>query len=166
MGDGDDKPSWTERDKLSFSELDRRRRERRQGHESRARSEKGRQREASASRQYLKQIDGLFGKAPRSAEVEGLVRAMRDAHGTPGLAAACRAYRDAAGIPDDLRDVALFLDSRDAELVVAALGALRGRHDAGGLDVTSGLRSQLRTLAEDPDDAVAGAAEELLAALA
>ncbi len=165
LSDGDDKPSWTERDKLSFSELDRRRRERRQGHEPRARSEKGRQREAAATHQYLKQIDGLFGKEPQSAEVEGLARAMRDAHGTPGLAAACRAYRDAAGIPDDLRDVGLFLDCREAELVVAALEALRGRHEAGGLDASSGLRSQLRSLAQDRDDAVAEAAEELLAAL-
>jgi hypothetical protein len=166
VGDGDDKPSWTERTKLSFSELDRRRREGRQGHTSHPRSEQGRQREAAATRQYLKHVDGLFGKAPASAELERLARAMREAHGTPGLAAACRAYRDAGGVPDDLRDVGLFLDCRDAELVVAALEGLRARREAGGLEVTPGLRSQLRTLAQDADDAVAEAAEELLEALA
>jgi hypothetical protein len=166
VGDRDDKPSWTERDKLSFSELDRRRRERRQGHAPGPRDEAGRQGEAGAARQYLKRIDGLFGKAPASAEVESLARAMREAHGSPGLAAACRAYRDAAGIPADLRDVALFLDCGDAELLVAALEALRARREAGGLEATPGLRSQLRTLAQDARDPVAEAAEELLDALA
>lgn len=165
MGDGDDKPSWTEREKLSFSELDRRRREGRQGQAARPRSEAGRQREAAATRQYLRQVDGLFGKAPASAEAERLAREMREAHGTPGLAAACRAYRDAVGIPEDLRDVALFLDCRDAELVVAALEALRARREAGVLEAAAGLRSQLRTLAQDPEDAVAEAAEDLLEAL-
>jgi hypothetical protein len=165
VGDGDDKPSWTEREKLSFSELDRRRREGRQGNAPRPRSEKGRQREAAATRQYLRQIDGLFGKAPGSTDRERLARAMREAHGTPGLAAACRAYREAVGVPEELREVALFLDCRDAELVVAALEALRVRQAAGALEATPGLRSQLRTLAQDPEDAVAEAAEELLAAL-
>ena len=166
MGGGDDKPSWTEREKLSFSELDRRRREGRQGQASRPRSEGARQRETAATRQYLKQIDGLFGEAPADAERERLARAMREAHGTPGLAAACRAYRDALGVPQDLRDLALFLDCRETELVVAALEALLARQGAGALEATPGLRSQLRTLAQEPDDAVAGAAEELLEALA
>lgn len=162
MGDRDDKPGWSEREKLSFSERDRRRRERRDGHEPRPQGEKARQREAAGTRQYLKQIDGLFGSAPGKAEAERLARAMRDAHGTPKLAEACRAYRDALGMPDAARELALFLDSGDAELVVAALERLRAGHESGELELTSGLRSQLRMLAQDPDDAVAEAAEDLL----
>lgn len=165
MGHRDDKPGWSEREKLSFSELDRRRRERRAGHEPRPRDEASRQREAAATRQYLKQVDGLFGSTPGRAEAEPLERAMRDAHGTPKLADACRAYRDALGMPGAARDLSLFLDSGDAELVVGALEALRAARDSGGLEATAGLRSQLRLLAQDPDDAVAAAAEELLALL-
>lgn len=166
MGDRDDKPGWTERDKLTFSELDRRRRERRDEREPRPRTEKARQRQAAATKQYLKEIDGLFGKAPDRAATERLARAMRDAHGTPELAGACRAYREVFGVPEDPRDLALFLDSGDPELVVAALEGLRARQEAGDLEPSSGLRSQLRMLAQDSDDDVAEAAEDLLELLA
>jgi hypothetical protein len=165
VGGDDEKPSWTERDKLSFSELDRRRRERRDEREPRPRSEKARQRTAQATKQYLKQIDTLFSKDPAGAEGERLAKSMRDAHGTPQLAEACRAYRDALGVPDDPKQISLFLDSGDAELVVAALDALRSGQEAGTLQLTSGLRSQVRMLAQDSDDEVAEAAEELLALL-
>lgn len=165
MGEGDDKPGWTEREKLSFSELDRRRRERRDDRERRPQGEKARQRTADATKRYLKQIDGLFG-AKGGAEKERLARAMRDAHGTPGLAEACRAYRDAVGMPGSARDLALFLDSGDPELVVAGLEGLRAGHEAGALELSSGLRSQVRLLAQDRDDAVAETAEELLERLA
>ena len=56
---------------------------------------------------------------------------MRDARGTPGLADACRAYRDAVGLPADARHISCFLDAGDRELVVNGLEALaagaRGR---------------------------------------
>jgi hypothetical protein len=165
VGDRDDKPGWTEREKLSFSELDRRRRERRDGHEARPRGEKARKREAAATRQYLKKIDGLFGSTPSTAEAERLARAMRDAHGTPQLAEACRAYRDAVGMPEAARELSLFLDSGEAELVVAALEGLRVGHESGQLELASGLRSQIRMLAQAPDDAIAEAAEDLIALL-
>ena len=89
---------------------------------------------------------------------------MREARGTPGLAGACRAYRDALGLPEDLVQLSLFLDSGNPELVLAALDALRAAQAGGTLQPTSGLRTQLRMLAQDADDAVAEAAEELLAA--
>ena len=90
---------------------------------------------------------------------------MREARGTPGFAAACRAYRDALGLPEDPAQLSLFLDSGDPELVLAALAALRAARAGGTLQPTSGLRTQLRLLAQDANDAVAEAAEELLASL-
>ena len=65
------------------------------------------------------------------AEGERLAREMREARGTPDLAGACRAYRDAVGLPEDPAQLSLFLDSGDPELVLAALGALRAAQ-AGG----------------------------------
>lgn len=165
MGDGDDRPGWTEREKLTFSELDRRRRERRDGREPRSVSGKSPRRSEAVARQYLKKLDGLFGSPPASAEVERLAAAMRDAHGTAGLADACRAYQEAAGIPDGPGDLSIFLDAGDAELAVAALEAMRERHAAGALSLTSGLRTQVRMLAQDADGRVADAAEDLLDAL-
>jgi len=165
VGDRDDKPGWIERQKRSFSELDRLRRERRDRRDEAPRGEKARARSAEATHRYLRQIDGLFGKTPRGAETERLALAMREAHGTPGLAGACRAYRDALGVPDDPRDLALFLDARDEEIVVAALEALRRHLGSGPVEIGPGMRSQIRLLAEDPSDRIAEAAEDALAAL-
>jgi hypothetical protein len=87
---------------------------------------------------------------------------MRDARGTDGLADACRAYRDALGVPRDAALLALFLDCGDSALVVAGLEELLEAHREQTLTLTGGLRTQLRMLAQDPDDAVAEAAEDLL----
>lgn len=160
MGQDDDRPSWVEREKKSFSELDRMRRERRSG-EPRPSSAAAQARATQAAKQYMKQIDGVFAGG-KTEQLEELARAMRDARGTPGLAEACRAYRDAAGLPADARHISCFLDAGERELVVDGLEALRQAHEAGDLEVTAGLRTQLRMLAEDPDDEVAERAEELI----
>ena len=163
MSRDDDRPGFLDRDKKSFSELDRRRREGRSRPEERRPASPAQQaRLEAAKKQYLKQIDGLFAKGKGGAEGERLAAAVREARGTPGLAAACRAYRDAVGVPSDAALIACFLDADDAELALAALEALRAAREQGSLSLGSGLRTQLRMLAESPDDAVASAAEELL----
>jgi hypothetical protein len=151
-----------ERERPSWREVDQRRDRARTRGEREPRGPNERLRSRAATQQYLKQADGLFSKGPGGASGERLARAVRDAHGSPGLAAACRAYREALGLPRDASLLSLFLDSGDPELVVGALGALRNEARAGGLALTPGQRSQLRTLAQDRDDAVADAAEALL----
>lgn len=160
---GDDR-SWNDGDKLSFSERDRRRREGRVSRDARPKGVPKAVSEA-VTKQYLKQLDGLFSKTKGGAKVEKLEAALRAAHGTAGLADACRGYREAAGVPDDPVLLGLFLDSGDAELVLEALAALRAAQDAGRIKLSAGLRSQLRILVEDPDGAVAELAEALVARL-
>jgi hypothetical protein len=160
---GDEK-SWQDREKLTFAERDRRRREGGGGGDNEPSSPEARERAQAASKQYRAEIDGLFSGGGK-AERENLAAAMRDAHGTPGLADACRAYRDASGMPDDPRLISLFLDTVDFELIMAGFGALRTGAESGTIKLTGSLRSQLRILAEDPADAVAEGAEELLEAL-
>jgi hypothetical protein len=164
MSRDDDRPGWTDREKKSFSELDRLRREGRGG-ERRPQSERARARADAASKQYRKEIDPLFSKGRGGAEGARLAKAMRDAHGTPRLADACRAFRDALGTPVDPADLGIFLDSGDSELVVAALEALLAQHETGSLTLSAGLASQIRMLSQDADDGVAEAAEDLLGAL-
>ncbi len=161
MGQDDDRPSWVEREKKSFSELDRMRREGRSGGERRPRSAAAQERATQATKQYVKQIDGTFSSG-KGEQREKLAQAMRDARGTPGLADACRAYRDAVGLPADARHISCFLDSADRELVVNGLEALRQAHEAADFEMTAGLRTQLRMLAEDPDDEVAERSEDLI----
>ncbi len=160
---GDDR-SWNDGDKLSFSERDRLRRE---GRPSQDRRPKGvsKAKEEAVTKQYVKQLDGLFSKTKGGAEVDKLKAALRAAHGTSGLADACRQYHEVAGFPEDAALLGMFLDSGDAELVVGGLKALQAACDAGGFKASGGLRSQIRMLAEDPEDEVAELAETLVARL-
>ncbi len=163
----EDERDRDERRKLSFSERDRLLRERGRGAgDRRPRGAVQEERSRVATNRYKKQLDAaLFGKGRRVSESDAAARAVRDAHGTPGLAAACRAYREAHGLPEDTALLQLFLDAREPEIVEAALGALEELRAEGRLAASSGLRSQLRLLAQEPDDAVAEAAESLLARL-
>lgn len=151
-----------DRPKLSWREIDQRRS---QGSTNRGqRGPRGKAAEAravEASRAYLKDADRLFS----SPEAEELAKAMRDAHGSPEFAPACHAYRVRLGTPRDPVLLSLFLDSGDADLVSAALEALLALAEGDGLEASAGLRSQLRLLAESPDDDIAGAAEDLIEVL-
>ena len=159
--DDDDRP----RERLSWREIDRRRGGARQRPEDRPKSRDEIARDSAAAKAYTKKLDGLFVTGKGGAAGERLAREMREARGTPTLAGACRAYRDAVGLPGDPAQLSLFLDSGDPELVLAGLGALRAARAGGTLQPTSGLRTQLRMLTQDPNDAVAEAAEELLEAI-
>jgi hypothetical protein len=159
--DDDDRP----RERLSWREIDRRRGGARQRPEDRPKSRDQIARDSAAAKAYTKKLDALFTSSKGGATGERLAREMREARGTPGLADACRAYRDAVGVPEDPAQLSLFLDSGDAELVLAALATLRAARTAGKLQPTSGLRTQLRMLGQGANDEVAEAAEELLGAL-
>lgn len=164
MSGDDDRPGFLDREKKSFSELDRRRRDGRSRPEERRPTSPAQQaRVEAAKKQYLKQIDGLFAKGKGGAEGERLAAAVRESRGSPGLAAACRAYRDAVGAPADAALIACFLDADDRELVLVGMDVLRAARAAGAPAPGAGLRTQLRMLAESSDDAIASAAEELLA---
>ena len=161
--DDADKPTYLDRDKLSFSERDRLRRERGSSGDTPPRSPAARARAEAARKQQLNLIDNLFAPAGEGGvEGRGLAEAMRDAHGSPGLADACRAYRKGVGVPKDASLLAIFLDTAVVELVLDALAGLRALGDAGTLEASAGLKSQLRMLADDANDDVAEGAEELL----
>ncbi|MGI9590158.1 MAG: hypothetical protein ACR2P8_02225 [Myxococcota bacterium] len=161
-GRDDERPDYLDREKKSFSELDKLRRERGSGAD-RPRGAAAEKRSQAAASQYRKEIDGMFGG--HKEEVEQAGRAMLDARGTPGFAAACRAFLEQAGPPVELRYVSCFLDAGEGELVLVGLRALETMHAEGSLHATPGLRTQLRMLVEDPDDEVAGSAEDLLEVL-
>ncbi len=155
-----------EREKLSFSELDRIRREGRDGGgERRPRGKAAEARSKQATEGYLKEAGKIFTDAQGGAEGDALARAVEAAHGTPELAEACRAYREAVGLPGDLALLSLFLDADDPAIVAEAIRKLAEGHEAGEVQVSRGLKSQLRVLEQSSDDDVAYEAEELLARL-
>jgi hypothetical protein len=160
---GDDRSDYLDRDKKSFSELDRQRRERRDG-DDRPQGAAAQQRSQQASQEYLKQIDGLFSSGG-GADRDALATALLDARGTPALDDACRAYCAGAGPPTHVRQISCFLDATAPDVLLIGMEAARASHAAQTLEVTAGLRTQLRMLADHADDAVAEAAEALLEAL-
>jgi len=152
----DDRPrlSWREIDQLRDSAR------RRSAGERRPRGAAAEARAREAARQYLSKVDQkLFAGGGRAGE---LARAVREAHGTGALPDACRAYLAELGFPDDPSLISLFLDAGDREIVAGALGKLAECLRAGAFRPGGGLRSQVRLLADDPDDEVAAAAEDVL----
>lgn len=152
-----------ERPRKSWREIDRARDG--SGHgpeERRPRGAAAEARSRRAAQEYMKQIDGLFAKDKGGAEGEGLARAIREARDTSALRDACTAYRDAVGLPRDPALLSLFLETGERELVLGALGALAELRGSEETRLSGGLRSQVRLLSEDADDAIAEAAEALL----
>lgn len=160
----DDERDRGDRPRRSWREIDQMRNRSRHVSEGerRPRGEAAQARSAAATQRYVKGLDALFSKNPRGAEAERLAEAVRAAHGTPALADACRAHREALGLPREPALLSLFLDARDPALVAEVIAALDSMQAEGGLQASSGLRTQLRLLAQDPDDTVAEAAEALL----
>jgi hypothetical protein len=158
-GDRDD----GDRPRRSWAEIDRMRDRPRARRDEHAPRGSGDPLSRAAAQQYLKKLDrNLFARGGKG-DGERLAAAVRAALGTPGLTDACRAYLDALGPPEEPALLAAFLDARDAAIQLAALGAIEAGLAAGRLALGSGLRAQLRTLAEGLDDALAEAAEAALA---
>lgn len=153
--------STDDREKLSYSERDRLRRERAAGHER----PRGRQAEIEAERgkrSALAEADAIFG-GESATTGNSLAKAVRAAHGTAEMPEACHAYVSEHGLPKSVDLLQIFIDTADVALVVPALEALLVLKEKGRLEWTAGLKSQLRILADDPDDDVAGLSEDLLA---
>jgi hypothetical protein len=162
---GDDERERGERPKRSWAEIDRLRdRPRARRDERTPRGPAATARAQAATKQYLAELDQkLFAKgAPGGATGARLAAAVRAAQGTPGLADACRAYLDAVGAPSEPALLAAFLDTGAPELQRAALAALAEGVAGGRIALSAGLRAQLRTLADGPDDELAEAAEAVL----
>ena len=151
-----------ERPRLSWREIDQRRSGGRP-RDDRPRGRAAEKEQAQQKHEALKQADSLFAMERGGGQGAALAKAMRDAHGGSEFGAACRAYADEIGTPDDPALLSLFLDCEDRTLIVAGLERLLELQNAASLEISAGLRSQLRVLAQDSDDTVAGVSEDLLA---
>ena len=159
MGDDWDRG---EREKLSWSEIDKLRDKARSPRADRPRGRQARQRAERQTHEALQVADALFRGDEGGAEGAALATAVRDAHGTSELGQACRDYVAALGVPTSVGLLSIFLDSGQPDLIVPALEALYEQKRAGKLELSGGLRSQLRVLVQEPDDDIAGLSEDLL----
>lgn len=150
-----------DRPRLSWREID----QRRSGTHTPSDRPRGRHAEkvhAKQKHEALQAADSLFTMELGGQQGAMLAKAMRDAHGSPELAEACRAYVAEIGTPNDSALLSLLLDSGDSALIVLALEALLGLSNADSLERSAGLKSQLRALSQHSDDTIAGISEELL----
>lgn len=152
-----------DREKLSYSERDRLRRDRAAGHDRPPQGAGGRRQQEGQREAALKQAESVFSEEGVGTRGDELAKVIRAAHGTAELPEACHAFVEEVGLPKSVDLLQIFIDTSDATLMVPALEALVARKEAGELDLSAGLKSQLRTLAEDPDDDIAGLSEDLLA---
>jgi hypothetical protein len=160
MGDDHDRH---DREKPSWSEIDKRRGQPRSSRPDHPRGHVARERSRQQTRAALAEADALFSRDKGGEQGAVLARAVREAHGSRALAGICRDYVAALGTPDATDLLAIFLDTDEADLMRPALERLLELRSAGRIQVKGGLAVQLRVLAQHPDDDVAGLAEDLLA---
>ena len=151
-----------DREKLSYSARDRLRRDRAAGHDS-PRGHAAREHQEEQRDSALKQAESIFSEEGVGTQGDELAKAVRAAHGSAELPEACHAFVAEVGMPRSVDLLQIFIDTSDPLLSVPALECLLARKQAGDLELTAGLKSQLRTLCEDPDDDIAGLSEDLLA---
>ncbi len=152
--------------KRSWKEIDQLRDGSRRGDNDRPRGRAAEARSEQATQSYLKEIDKLFSSTGRSAEADALVKRLRDAHGTPELPEVCRTFRAELGMPTEPSLLSIFLDSNDAEVVVAGLETLLVLLSGSEVELGKGIQSQLRVLSQDFNNDIAEVAEEILEKLA
>ena len=158
---GDDRDHG-EREKLSWSEIDKLRDGSRSSRSDRPRGRQAQKEAEGETREALRSAETVFSSEKGGATGAALAKAVRDNHGTPDLEQACRDYVAELGMPTSAELLSIFLDSRQPDLIVPALEALYEQKRAGTLEISGGLKSQLRILAHEPDDHIAGLSEDLL----
>jgi hypothetical protein len=151
MADDDRKLSYSERDRL-----------RREGGGGPPRGRRAEEEDAKRTHEALKTADSLFTDEKGGQEGKALAAAVRSAHGTGDLPAACREYLEKIGPPATLELASIFLDAGEKALGVSTLDELLRLKEDGDLQLDGGLKRQIRILSEDFDDDLASRAEELL----
>lgn len=169
-----------DREKIPFSELDKRQRERRSGGGGggggggsngggggggRRNGRSGR-RERWASETYKRRVDEqLFGNRRDAARLRMQER-MRAAQGSPAFLRTYREYVRDYGMPDDLQTLMLLLDLDDERESLKVMQAIEATVESVTPEQKSLLRGRLRNLEMSASsDALADAAVDLLGRL-
>lgn len=152
MGDDDRKLTYSERDRMQ-----------REGGANRPpRGKWAEAEDAKRTHDALQVADSLFTDEKGGQEGKALANAVRAAHGSSDLPAACRAYLETVGPPKGSEFASIFLDADDKEISIIVLDALLSQKEAGDFELAGGIKSQIRILSEDFDDDLASRAEDLL----
>jgi hypothetical protein len=161
-----------DREKIPFSELDKRQRERKAaasgagGGTNGRRSQRSSRRERWASETYKRRVDEqLFGNRRDAARLRMQDR-LRAAQGSPAFLRTYREYVRDYGMPDDLQTLMLLLDLEDERESLKVMQAIEATVESVTPEQKSLLRGRLRNLEMSASsDALADAAVDLLGRL-
>ena len=157
----------SDRGKISFSEQDRRRREKKaNGGERRPRGEQSQGRARAAAARYRQRIDEkLFGKKGDAARLR-LEQRLRDAHGSAEFSRTFHEYVKSHGMPEDIGLLLVLLDLEVERDVLKVMEALNAAAKSAPPEQRNLLRSRLRNVElSTSSDLLADAAIDLLARL-
>ena len=119
-----------ERDKISWSEIDKRRDRSpyapKETHEPRQKS----QRSEWIKKQYRKEADKLFLGKKGTKKHEKAHSDINRFHGTDQFDATVKSYLDQYGLPDDWSTLSLLLDYSDPKMVSQVLSAMKNLYEA------------------------------------
>ncbi len=155
----------SDKDKISFSELDRRQRQKKgDGNARRPRSQKAQRRARAASARYRQKIDEkLFGKKEDAPRLR-MEQRLREAHGSPLFGRTFREYVKGYGMPGDIALLVTLLDLDEETALLRVLETLGEALEGAPPEQRSLLRMRLRNLEmSTSSDALADAAGDLLA---
>jgi len=152
-----------DRDKVSFSEQDKRRRQKAAGAPNRGQSSR---RARWASETYKRKVDEqLFGNKRDAARLR-MEERLRGAQGSPAFLRTYREYVRDYGMPQDIQTLILLLDLDDERESLKVLQQLETTAQSSTPEQKSLLRGRLRNLEMSASsDAVADAAVYLLGRL-
>ncbi len=154
--DRDDRPSWSEIDKLKD-------RSKHAGQEKSEVKQKQTAREDWAKKQYMKEIEKLFsGEKEETEEQKKARKNILQRYGSSKFNSAVDQYVKKYGMPRDWSTLMLMLDHRNVTIVTKALEVLREKVHEGSEAEQEGFKSKVKIIAMTADnDELQGLAEEI-----
>ena len=155
--DRDDRPSWSEIDKIKD-------RSKHAGQENREIKHKQTPREDWAKKQYMKEIEKLFsGEKEETEEQKKARNNIVQRYGSSKFNSAVDQYVKKYGMPGEWSTLMLILDHRNVTIVTKALEVLRGKvHECSEAE-QEGFKSKVKIIAMTADnDDLQGLAEEIV----
>jgi hypothetical protein len=155
-----------EREKPSFSEMDKRRNQNRHGSTDRSQSQKKSRLQTWAAKQYRKELERLWMGKKGTEECQKALSEIHKRHGTTKFNSTVKNFVKEYGLPDDWETLFLLLDYRDSETVKQVLHKLVELYPDKSLTEMQGFRAKLDIMAmtaanEKLKDAFRQAQEEL-----
>ena len=155
--DRDDRPSWSEIDKLKD-------RSKHAAREKREVKKKQTVREEWAKKQYMKEIEKLFsGEKEETEEQKKAQKAIAKHYGSSKFNSAVDHYVKKFGMPRDWGTLMLMLDHKNVVIVTKALEVLRKKMHESSDAEREGFKSKVKIIAMTADnDGLQGLAEEIV----